>query len=124
MPGRILILAALMASGTGMAYVSKVGRFRLERLDLAFGTLSALSAAPGTISFQANNPDAGQVTGSSTGSVTWSVVGGSHLQNWTLTVQSESASFSSCPTIPVSAIVVSCGSASASGSGEIGRAHV
>jgi hypothetical protein len=119
---RIFILAALLACGTGLAHVShtRVGLFRPARLKLSLGTLSALSATPGTISFQAANPDSGLVSGSSPGSLTWNVLGGSHLQTWTLSVQSGSSSFTGCPTIPVSAVRVSCGSASASGAGGTG----
>jgi hypothetical protein len=118
----IFIVAICLACGTGLAHVRnrRVGLFRPARLNLALGTLAGLSATPGTISFQATNPDLGQVSGSSPGSLTWSVLSGSHLQNWTLSVQSGSSSFTGCPTIPVSAVQVSCGSASVSGAGGTG----
>jgi hypothetical protein len=114
---RILILAALLACATGLARVSNryADLFWPARLNLAFGSLESLSAKPKSISFQAANPDSGQVSGSSPGSLTWKVSRGDHLQNWTLSVQSASSSFTGCPTVPVSAVQVSCGSASASG---------
>jgi hypothetical protein len=119
---RILISIFLLICGTGLARVSNnhAGLFWPVRLNLAFGTLSALWATPGTISFQAANPDSGQVSGSSPGSLSWNVLSGSHLQNWTLSVQSGSSSFAGCPTVPVSAVRVSCGSATASGAGGTG----
>ena len=115
MRSRIFFLAALLACGTELAHVTNASviRFRAARLNLAFGTLAALSATPGTISFQAANPDAGQVSGSSPGSLTWNVSSGSRLQHWTLSVQSGTSSFLGCPTVPASAVQVSCGSASA-----------
>jgi hypothetical protein len=114
---KILILAALLAGGTGLAHVGNrhVGLFRPSHLNVAFGTLGAVSATPGTISFQASNPDGGPVSGSYPGSLTWMVLSGSHLQNWTLSVQAGSSTFTGCPTIPISAIHVNCGSASVSG---------
>ena len=116
MRSRIFILAALLACGTELARVSngRVGLFRPARLKLALGTLSALSATPGTISFQANNPDGGTVSGSSPANLTWNVLSGSHLLNWTLSVQASSSSFAGCPAVPASAVQVSCGSASVS----------
>jgi hypothetical protein len=114
--GKIIILAALLAGGTGLARVGnrRAGLFR-PHLNVAFGTLGAVSATPGTISFQAANPDGGAVSGSAPGNVTWMVLSGSHLQNWSLSVQAGSSTFTGCPTIPISAIHVSCGSASVSG---------
>jgi hypothetical protein len=119
---KILILAVVLASGTGLAHVSNrhAGLFRPFRTTLAFATLGSVSATPGTISFQANNPDSGRVSGLSPGNLTWMVLGGSHLNNWTLNVQAGSSAFVGCPTIPTSAIQVNCGTATASGSGGTG----
>src|SRR5882724_9501080 len=77
-------------------------------------------AAPSTISFQENNPDHGVVSVSSPASVSWTILAGSHLQNWTLSVQAGSSSFVGCPTIPISAVQVNCGSATATGLGGTG----
>ena len=89
-------------------------------LGLALGTLASLSATPGTISFQASNPGLTTVSGSSPGSFTWMLMSGSHLQNWSLSLQSSSSSFVGCPTIPISAVRVSCGTAMAGGIGASG----
>ncbi len=111
MRNRIVILVAVLACGT--VRVSNAGLF--QRLNLALGTVGSVSATPSTITFQASNPDQGAVSGSSPGSLTWLVLSGSHVQNWTLSVQAGSSSFVGCPTIPISAVQVSCGSASVSG---------
>jgi hypothetical protein len=120
--GKILILAVVLASGTCLARVNnpRVGWFWRPRMNLAFGTLGSVSATPGAVSFQATNPDAGTVSGSSQGSLTWMVLSGSHLQNWTLSVQAGSTAFVSCPTIPVSAVKVNCSTAMVSGGGGTG----
>lgn len=117
MRGRTLVLAAFLTCAMGLALVreGRAALFRPGRVHLALGTVQVLSAAPGTISFQATNPDSGQVSGSSPGTLSWRVRGGSSLQNWTLSVQSGSSAFIGCPTIPAAAVQVSCGSASVSG---------
>ncbi len=124
MRSRTWILAALVG-GTELACVGTLhaGRFGPSRFELAMGTLSALSATPGTISFQAANPDLGMVSGSSPGSLTWMVLSGSHSQNWTLSVQAASSAFTGCETVPVSAVRVSCGAATVSGGGGTGACN-
>jgi hypothetical protein len=119
MRSKVLILAALLTGGTGGTRVSTLhaGSLGPSRLNLAFATVSSVSAAPGTIGFQAANPGQGVVSGSSPGSLTWLVSSGSVLKNWTLSVQAGASSFSSCPTVPASAIQVNCGSATAGGGG-------
>jgi hypothetical protein len=91
------------------------GVFAPRRLHLALGTLGSLSASPGTISFQASNPELGLVSGSSPGSLAWIVLSGSHAQNWSVSVQAGSSSFVGCATIPISAIRVTCSVATVSG---------
>ncbi len=83
-------------------------------------TVSLLSASPGTIQFSATNPILGSVSGSSPATVTWSSAGGNSQNTWTLTVQAGSSAFSGCPTVPVSAVTVSCSSAGVSGGGGTG----
>jgi hypothetical protein len=122
MRSKIFIIAAALACGMEQACVGNLhaGLFAPLRLHLAMGTLGSLSASPGTISFQASNPDLGIVSGSSPGNLTWVLLGGSPLQNWTLSVQAGSSTFIGCPTIPISAVRVSCSSATVSGSGGTG----
>jgi len=116
MRSKIFILAVLVCL-TELACVGNLdaGGFTPRRLHLALGTLGSLSATPGTISFQATNPELGLVSGSSPGSLGWIVLSGSHAQNWTVSVQAGSSSFVGCPTIPISAIRVTCGAATVSG---------
>ena len=119
MRSRIFILAALLVCGTELACVGSLhaGLFSPAGFKLATGTLAALSATPGAISFQATNPSFGLVSGSSPGSITWTSVNLLARPNWTLSLQAGSTSFVGCPTIPVSAIQVSCGTTSVSGVG-------
>jgi hypothetical protein len=114
----ISIIAVVLIFGTGQARANqlRVGPSLWMRVGLAPGTVQTLSATPGTISFQLTNPDSGVTSGSSTTSLTWTILLGSHLQNWTVSVQSGSGSFNGCPTVPVSAVQVSCQSASVNGS--------
>ena len=109
-----------MAGGTGGPGTLHAGLLRPSGLNLAFATLSSVSVVPGTINFQAANPDLGIVSGSSPGSLTWIVSSGSALKNWTLSVQAGSSTFIGCPTVPISAIQVNCGSATVSGVGGTG----
>jgi len=95
----------------------RAGAFRLSRVRAVLGTVQLLSASPGTVSFNANNPNSGSVFGSSNATVSWTISAGSHLKNWTLSVQASSSSFSGCPTVPVSAVQVSCGSVSGGSGG-------
>jgi len=119
MPGKILVLTAVFVCGTRGAHAGtlRMGPVRAPVSRLAFATIAALSATPGTISFSAANPNSGTVSGSSSGTVTWTVLLGSHLQHWTVGVQAGSATFVGCSSIPVSAVQVSCSSGSVSGGG-------
>ena len=117
MRGKILIFVAVMACSQGLARVSNrhVGRFLASRLRISLGTVNSLLASPSSISFQASNPNGGVVSGSSPASLSWAIPDGSNLKTWTLSVQADSSTFSGCPSIPISAVVVSCGSASGGG---------
>lgn len=122
MRSKIFIIAAALVCGTELACVGSLhaGPFGPSRLSLSMATIGSLSASPGTISFQASNPDAGIVSGSAPGNLTWMLLAGSQLQNWTLSVQSGSSTFVGCPTIPISAVRVNCSSATVSGGGGAG----
>jgi hypothetical protein len=70
-----------------------------------------LNASPASISFNASNPQTSPVVaGSSTSSITWSILSGG--DTWELTVQAASPSFTNCPFVPISAVTVTCASAS------------
>ena len=118
---RALVLAIAMTFGAGAAEAARHPRAcSLARLAGPLATVAALSAAPGTISFQATNPALGLVPGSSAATVTWTVQSGSQLQNWTINAQAGASAFAGCSTIPVSAVRATCGSASVSGGGGTG----
>lgn len=73
-----------------------------------------VNVSPGTISFNAINPDSSPVdAGSSAASVTWQNLDFNEGA-WTLTVQATSSSFTNCSTVPISAVTVSCASVSTS----------
>jgi hypothetical protein len=116
--------ALLFAALTGLACVSlHAGQALPARLNLALGTVGTLIATPGTISFQATNPNLGTVSGSSSGTVSFFVLGGSHTQGWSVSVQAGSTTFVGCPTIPTSAVRVSCSGANVSGGAGTGSCN-
>ena len=75
--------------------------------------ISGMTATPATISFSATDPDSPSVPGNAPASVTWRGTNG-FFGSWTLTVQSPSTTFSGCATVPVSAVTVTCTSATVS----------
>jgi hypothetical protein len=110
----MVVAEVVVAAATGRP-VTVVTKPRPQQPMLA-GSVSNMSANPGSISFQANDPDAGGVSGNSDASVSWrasSFISGS----WNLTVQAASASFQGCGTVPASAVRVTCSNAGVSGSG-------
>lgn len=92
----------------------------LPKLGFLMSTVSSFTAMPSAIYFTAANPDGGPVSGSSTATLSWSVAGGSTLQNWTVSVQATASSFTGCSTVPVSAVNVSCATAAVNGGGGTG----
>jgi hypothetical protein len=76
--------------------------------------ISGMSATPATVVFLATDPDLGTVTGTAA-TVTWNALAGLLTNTWTLTVQAAATTFAGCPTVPVSAVTVTCTSASATG---------
>ena len=76
------------------------------------GSTFPLTVTPAVITFQATDPDSSIFAGSSPAALSWSY-NGSWFANWNLTVQAPSASMANCPGVPVSAITVTCTSASA-----------
>ena len=115
----------VLSSGLAAAAESKPRRPRVLA-DLPppiyAATLGPITASPSTISFSATDPDVvPNVSGNSAATVSWSITsGGSPSQTWTLTVQAPVSSFSSCSTVPVSAVTVRCASASVTGGGGSG----
>jgi len=72
--------------------------------------VTQVSVSPASLSFTAANPDSSPlVAGSSSAVVTWKTTGGSVTSPWTLRISSPDT-FSSCATVPASAVTVSCAS--------------
>lgn len=115
---RVIALAVMVVPAA--AEGSRGGRCGPVRQYFVMGTISSLLATPGSISFSASNPNSATVAGSSAASLSWLVVGGSHLQTWSVSVQAGGSYFSGCSTVPVSAVSVGCASASVGGGGGTG----
>lgn len=70
-----------------------------------------LTVTPATITFDATNPGTlPVVAGSATANASWQSLSGGG--NWSLTVQANSPTFANCPTVPISAVTVTCSAAS------------
>ncbi|MBZ5580095.1 MAG: hypothetical protein LAP40_26340 [Acidobacteriia bacterium] len=78
-----------------------------------------VTVTPASISFNATNPDVAAVNGASTASISWTASGRSQF-SWSLSVQGDGASFSNCPAVPISAVMVSCAGATMTGGGGSG----
>jgi hypothetical protein len=118
MPGWFSV-AFLMAMAPGHTVLPIQRPHAMGASPLA-GANFTLSVSPATINFSATNPGTVPVVaGSATATASWSTlsIGGG---NWTLTVQAASPAFANCPTVPVSAVTVSCSSATVAGLGGSG----
>jgi hypothetical protein len=110
LPALLVLYGALSGAGAKNSPARTIGSSGVSRKAI----ISGMSATPATVSFLATDPDLGAVTGTAS-TVTWSAVGGLLTNTWTLTVQAGVTSFSGCSTVPVSAVTVTCTSASATG---------
>ncbi len=86
---RVLLIAVLCASA------------------LSGGTVDSLSASPGTITFNATEPDNGSVAGSSVATVVITTSSASG-KAWALSVQSTTADVPGCTGVQVSDVTVTC----------------
>ena len=85
-------------------------------------SVSNAAVTPSAITFTANDPDTNStVSGSANAQVSWKTTGGATARTWSVTV-SAPATFSSCATVPASAVTVSCVSVSGGHSGTCGGA--
>lgn len=83
-------------------------------------TIPSSSGSPATITFNATNPATSPTdSGSSASTITFTTKGGSHARAWTVQVEATSANFGGgCPsTVPVTQVIVTCGSAIVGGGG-------
>jgi hypothetical protein len=74
---------------------------------LAQGTITNLTASPGTITFNSPDPDSTPANGSSSATVIWTMRG-NRLGTWSVSVKAGAATLGNCPAVPVSAIKVQC----------------
>ncbi len=95
-------------------------RMDAPALPLPLASINSASVTPSTISFTATDPDLGSFSGSSPATVSWNTNAGNSHSTWTLSVASSAANFTSCSTVPASAVRVSCGSVSGGTSGQCG----
>jgi hypothetical protein len=85
-------------------------------------TISGAAAAPSTINFTATDPDLGSFSGSSAATVSWNTTNGLLINTWTLSVAAAAASFTTCATVPASAVKVTCSSVTGGTGGTCGAA--
>jgi hypothetical protein len=112
--GGWLSIVVLLATQTGRpAQKVPTPRAALEAASPQAANFT-LNVAPGTISFSATDPDSAPVSGSASTTVSWTVTGTSG-NTWNLGLSSAATTFTNCATVPISAVTVSCNSASAGG---------
>ena len=73
----------------------------------AQGTITNLTATPGTITFNSPDPDTTPPNGSSSATVQWTMRG-NRLGTWSVSVKAGAATLVNCPAVPVTAIKVQC----------------
>ncbi len=74
-----------------------------------------VTVTPATVSFNGPDPDLPLVPGTPGAQVAWRGNGNDGGPNWTVWVEAASGSFDLCPTVPASAVTVSCQSAQGGG---------
>ena len=111
-------LLVAMAAGHTPIPVRRLRPMTSTPKPMASGNFT-LTVTPATINFvTSNNPTATPVVaGSAPASVTWNALSIFDNNNWTLTVQSASPNFANCPSVPISAVTVTCSSATLGGVG-------
>jgi hypothetical protein len=111
------VLAVLVGSGWPGPAVRSAHALKISFPNgIAPATISGLTATPATVTFAATDPDLSPFGGTAA-TVTWSALLGLPTNTWMLSVQAGASAFSGDATVPVSAVTVTCSSASASGLG-------
>ena len=82
-----------------------------------FANISSFTVAPASISFTTSNPDAGQVSISGSTIISHASSGGDSNKALTINIKANTANFTNCATVPVSAIQVASCSAVVTSSG-------
>ncbi|MBZ5583110.1 MAG: hypothetical protein LAQ30_13085 [Acidobacteriia bacterium] len=102
-----LLIAALLASGAGRPAPQASKSRPAVILTAAPTPVLILTASPTDIVFRAENPDSAPAPVSAT--VNWTA-DGKNKTLWSLSAQSATPNFSLCPTVPLSAVTVTCSS--------------
>jgi hypothetical protein len=119
-----IAIAALLAASAGQQPARKPVRPRAASALIGLPSPAAgggstdivASVSPAAITFNTNDPDTGMALGSSAATLTW-IYNGNHKVPWNVTVQASSDTFDNCPTIPASAVTVTCTSISVTKNG-------
>jgi len=96
-----LSIAVLLAAGAGQkALLTPKPRATLGDIlpPEPPDSVTAMTATPATITFQATDPDSPSDPGSSIATVTWR--SNNHSRTWNLTVRTASTTFTNCSTVP------------------------
>lgn len=105
---KALAVAAALAIGVGPT--ASAPKPRPLAASIPQSGAFTITVSPATVTFTATNPGTVPVVAANaTTTVTWQILSGG--KNWTLRVKAGSPSFANCPTIPISAVTVSCASA-------------
>ena len=104
-----IIAAILMASSPQIAARGgSAARPVTPVKPLATTINTAIAATPATVTFTATNPDsAPSDSGSATVTLTWKTAGGATARTWNVKA-SAPAAFTSCATVPSSAVTATC----------------
>ena len=103
----VILLAGAVAAGRSGVSAQKLHVWDVAAKPDHF----TVTVTPATLTFTATNPGTAPVVAAGWPTVvSWQVVSGG--SNWSLRVKADSPRFANCPTVPISAVTVSCASAS------------
>jgi hypothetical protein len=112
----ILLAGPVTAGGRGPHYaIAHAPLIKEIFKSFVAAVTGSVSVTPSTITFNSPDPDTTPVSGSTAGTVMWSMNGGN--LGWSMTVSAAAASFTGCPAVPLSAVQFSCGSVTPGGGG-------
>lgn len=111
----LLVSGILLAPATQTPGVFTPAAVRANPLAT---TVPTASVTPAAITFSATDPDTTPVVnGSASAVVAWTTKGGATARTWNVTAKAAATTFSSCSTVPVSAVTVTCASVTGGHSG-------
>ena len=116
----LLVVIALGAAACAAVRAAEPPTKKIVVLPRAAARVEEFTATPGSVTFQAADPDAGFALNSTVTVVQWRITNGKDKDGWVLLASANAATFDGCPTIPVEAVTVTCTSATALGSAATG----